>query len=79
MNKETMIDALETLVDLIADLNKRSSQEKRVLCLLVWETGDISLDTFRETSTSFIATNQGTKAEDISTFLADWFDWDENA
>jgi len=79
MNKETMIDALETLVDLIADLNERSSQEKRVLCLLVWETGDISLDTFRETSTSFIATNQGTKVEDISTFLADWFDWDENA
>jgi len=27
MNKETMIDALETLVDLIADLNERSSQE----------------------------------------------------
>ena len=79
MNKKTMIDALETLVDLIADLNERSSQEKRVLCLLVWETGDISLDTFRETSTSFIATNQGTKVEDISTFLADWFDWDENA
>ena len=79
MNKKTMIDALETLVDLIADLNERSSQEKRVLCLLVWETGDISLDTFHGTSTSFIATNQGTKAEDISTFLANWFDWDENA